>query len=265
MGAACRALDFPIVSGNVSLYNESKATGGGSAILPTPAIGGVGLLDDYSAMATIGVQGGGRGDLPGRLRAVGDAAPARGHLGQSLWLREIHGREEGDAPHVDLTLEKNSGEFVRELIAAGLVSAVHDVSDGGLAVTLAEMALASGLGADVVRPRRLHARRSGGSARTRAATSSPCPTSMPSSGRSPRARAMPTPPRPACAASARSAETRLFGVPLTQLAAAHESFFRDWMEAEPAELSPRTCSGARLRFDPALAQRLKPWPGTSPG
>ncbi len=74
----------------------------------------------------------------------------RGHLGQSLWLREIHGREEGDAPHVDLTLEKNSGEFVRELIAAGLVSAVHDVSDGGLAIALAEMALASGLGAETM-------------------------------------------------------------------------------------------------------------------
>ena len=74
----------------------------------------------------------------------------RGHLGQSLWLREIHGREEGDAPHVDLTLEKNSGEFVRELIAARLVSAVHDVSDGGLAVALAEMALASGLGAETM-------------------------------------------------------------------------------------------------------------------
>src|SRR5690606_10848624 len=74
---------------------------------------------------------------------------ARGHLGQSLWLREVHGREAGDAPHVDLTLEKDSGEFVRELIAAGLVSAVHDVSDGGLAVALAEMALAGGLGAEV--------------------------------------------------------------------------------------------------------------------
>jgi phosphoribosylformylglycinamidine synthase len=149
MGAACRALDFPIVSGNVSLYNVSKATGGGSAILPTPAIGGVGLLDDYGTMATIAFKAAGEA-----IYLIGSepwATPhhERGHLGQSLWLREIHGREEGDAPHVDLTLEKNSGEFVRELIAAGLVSAVHDVSDGGLAVALAEMALAGGVGAEV--------------------------------------------------------------------------------------------------------------------
>src|SRR5690606_15732537 len=73
----------------------------------------------------------------------------RGHLGQSLWLRELHGREDGDAPPVDLTHERYAGEFVRELIDAGLVSAVHDVSDGGMAVALAEMALAGGLGAEV--------------------------------------------------------------------------------------------------------------------
>jgi phosphoribosylformylglycinamidine synthase len=149
MGAACRALDFPIVSGNVSLYNESKATGGGSAILPTPAIGGVGILHDYRAMATIGFKA--EGEAIYLIGSEPWATPhhERGHLGQSLWLRAIHGREDGDAPQVDLTLEKNSGEFVRELIAAGLVSAVHDVSDGGLAVTLAEMALAGGLGAGV--------------------------------------------------------------------------------------------------------------------
>ena len=150
MGAACRALDFPIVSGNVSLYNESKATGGGSAILPTPAIGGVGLIDDYAKMMT----------MP--FKAVGEAIyliwpeewatpdPERSHIGKSLWLSEVHGRDEGRAPPVDLTLEKNAGEGVRELIGAGLVSAVHDVSDGGLAVALAEMAIASGLGAEVI-------------------------------------------------------------------------------------------------------------------
>ena len=151
MSVACQVLDYPIVSGNVSLYNESKATGGGSAILPTPAIGGVGLLDDYAKSATIAFKAEGE-----TIYLIGQepwATPnlARGHLGQSLWLREIHGREDGDAPPVDLTLEKNSGEFVRELIAAGLVSAVHDVSDGGMAVALAEMALAGGLGADVER------------------------------------------------------------------------------------------------------------------
>jgi phosphoribosylformylglycinamidine synthase len=149
MGQACRVLDFPIVSGNVSLYNESKATGGGSAILPTPAIGGVGLIDDYARMATMGFKAGGE-----TIYLIGSEPWATPHherclLGQSLWLREIHRREEGLPPYVDLTLEKHSGEFVRELIEAGLVSAVHDVSDGGLAVALAEMALASGFGAEV--------------------------------------------------------------------------------------------------------------------
>jgi phosphoribosylformylglycinamidine synthase len=149
MAAACQVLDYPIVSGNVSLYNESKATGGGSAILPTPAIGGVGLLADYGRMATIGFKAAGEAIYLMGQESWARPNPARGHLGQSLWLREIHGREDGDAPPVDLTLEKNSGEFIRELIEAGLVSAVHDVSDGGTAVALAEMALAGGFGADV--------------------------------------------------------------------------------------------------------------------
>ena len=149
MADACRVLDYPIVSGNVSLYNESKATGGGSAILPTPAIGGVGLLDDYGKTATIGFQAEGEAIYLMGQEPWATPRGSRGHLGQTLWLREIHGREDGDAPTVDLTLEKNSGEFVRELIEAGLVSAVHDVSDGGIAVALAEMALAGGFGAEI--------------------------------------------------------------------------------------------------------------------
>jgi len=141
MGDACRALDYPIVSGNVSLYNESKATGGGSAILPTPAIGGVGLMLDHEKMATIKFK------LPGEaIYVIGDTT---GHLGQSLWLREVHGREEGAPPPVDLEAERHHGEFVRELIADGRVTAVHDVSDGGLLVALTEMAMASGIGCDV--------------------------------------------------------------------------------------------------------------------
>jgi phosphoribosylformylglycinamidine synthase II len=139
MSEACRALDFPIVSGNVSLYNESKATGGGSAILPTPAIGGVGLLADWSKSATIAFKG--TGDV---IVLIGDR---RGHLGQSLWLREVHGREEGPPPPVDLEAERRNGEFVRAHIAKGALTAVHDVSDGGVAVTIAEMALAGNVGA----------------------------------------------------------------------------------------------------------------------
>ena len=139
MGDACRAFDFPIVSGNVSLYNESKATGGGSAILPTPAIGGIGLLADIDAMATVA------------FKNAGDAIWLVGgegtHLGQSIWLREIAGREAGDAPKVDLVVERANGDAVRALVVAGTVNAVHDISDGGLIVTIAEMALAGKIGA----------------------------------------------------------------------------------------------------------------------
>ncbi|MDQ2762010.1 MAG: AIR synthase-related protein, partial [Pseudomonadota bacterium] len=143
MSAACIALDFPIVSGNVSLYNESKATGGGSAILPTPAIGGVGLLADWSKSATIAFKG--TGDV---ILAVGTR---RGDLGQSLWLRECHGREEGPPPRVDLDHERKAGDLIREAITLGQLTAVHDVSDGGVAVTIAEMALAGGIGAMIDR------------------------------------------------------------------------------------------------------------------
>ncbi|HEY0112742.1 MAG TPA: phosphoribosylformylglycinamidine synthase subunit PurL [Allosphingosinicella sp.] len=141
MSEACRALDFPIVSGNVSLYNESKATGGGSAILPTPAIGGVGLLKDWRKSATIAFKAEGES-----IYLIGDTS---GHLGQSLWLRHVLGLEEGPPPPVDLAVEKANGLVVRSLVEAGLVSAVHDVSDGGLAVALAEMALAGDMGAAV--------------------------------------------------------------------------------------------------------------------
>ena len=149
MGRACRVLDFPIVSGNVSLYNESKATGGGSAILPTPAIGGVGLIDDYDKMMTMPFKAEGEAIYLIRAEHWATPDPERSHLGKSLWLSEIHGRDEGRTPPTDLTVEKNAGKIVLQLIADGLVSAVHDISDGGLAVALAEMAMAGGIGADV--------------------------------------------------------------------------------------------------------------------
>ncbi|MEA3009306.1 MAG: phosphoribosylformylglycinamidine synthase subunit PurL [Sphingomonadales bacterium] len=140
MAEACRALDFPIVSGNVSLYNETKSEdGAGSAILPTPAIGGVGLLTDWRK--SVGIAFKGSGDV---IVLIGTR---RGHLGQSLWLREIHGREDGPPPPVDLALERSAGEFVRAAIAGGAITACHDVADGGIAVALAEMALAGNVGA----------------------------------------------------------------------------------------------------------------------
>ena len=141
MGEACRALDYPIVSGNVSLYNESRATGGGSAILPTPAIGGVGLLEDWERTATIGFKNDGD-----HIFVVGKT---EGHLGQSLWLEHVQGLRAGPPPAVDLSAESNAGFYVRQWISLGLVNAVHDVSDGGLAIALAEMALAGGRGAIV--------------------------------------------------------------------------------------------------------------------
>ncbi|WP_203311450.1 phosphoribosylformylglycinamidine synthase subunit PurL [Sphingomonas beigongshangi] len=146
MSDACRALDFPIVSGNVSLYNESKATGGGSAILPTPAIGGVGLLADWQRNMTIAFKG--TGDV---ILAVGTRG---GHLGQSLYLRECHGIEGKDAgppPPVNLDAERRTGDLIRHGIEQGHLSAVHDVSDGGIAVTIAEMALAGDVGAMIDR------------------------------------------------------------------------------------------------------------------
>ena len=134
MAAACEALDFPVVSGNVSLYNETE----GRAILPTPAIGGLGVLDD--AALAIGLA------LPPWLDIVLIGATT-GWLGQSIWLREIAGREDGAPPPVDLAIEKANGDFVRTHILNGTIRACHDVSDGGVLVALAEMAMASGIGA----------------------------------------------------------------------------------------------------------------------
>ena len=140
MGEACRALDFPVVSGNVSLYNETN----GEAILPTPAIGGVGLLRDASKRVGLGFVADGDSVV-----LIGET---RGHLGQSLYLREIHGREDGPPPPVDLAAERRNGDCVRALIQDGLVNACHDLSDGGLVVGLVEMALAGDRGVELVLP-----------------------------------------------------------------------------------------------------------------
>ena len=140
IGEACRALDFPIVSGNVSLYNETN----GRAILPTPTIGGVGLIDDWSRMARAAFAA--RGEPILLLGAPGGWGT---HLGQSAYMRELFDRREGAPPPVDLAHERRVGDHVRGLIASGVVTAAHDLSDGGLAVALAEMAMASGIGADI--------------------------------------------------------------------------------------------------------------------
>ncbi len=137
IGEAARALDFPIVSGNVSLYNETM----GAGIPPTPAIGGVGLVADVAKAASLAFKREGEAVL-----LIGGAP---GWLGRSAYLATIVGREEGAPPPVDLAAERRNGEFVASLIHAGRVSAVHDLSDGGLAVALAEMAMAGGVGASI--------------------------------------------------------------------------------------------------------------------
>jgi phosphoribosylformylglycinamidine synthase len=139
MRAACLALDYPVVSGNVSLYNET----GSSAILPTPVIGGVGLIADLERAVDLALKQDGNA-----LILIGEADRARGgHLGASLYLREIEGREDGAPPPVDLAAERRNGDFVRAMIAAGHVAACHDIADGGLLVALAEMAMTGGHGA----------------------------------------------------------------------------------------------------------------------
>lgn len=132
---ACRTLDMPVVSGNVSLYNETE----GRAILPTPAIGAVGVLPDWQRAATIPFKAAGE-----EILLLGET---RGWLGRSLYQREILGMEDGAPPNVELHAERRHGEFVRNLIRAGRVTACHDVSDGGLLIAIAEMAVASGIGA----------------------------------------------------------------------------------------------------------------------
>ena len=140
MAEACRVLDFPVVSGNVSLYNETE----GRPILPTPTIGAVGVIDDIAT------------SVGSRLTKSGLAlvliGETRGWLGQSIYLRELEGREEGAPPPVDLAVERRNGDFVRGEIVARRIAACHDLSDGGLLVALAEMCVAGGTGATIKLP-----------------------------------------------------------------------------------------------------------------
>ena len=137
MAEACRVLDFPVVSGNVSLYNETDGVG----IPPTPVVGGIGLIEDVSKIATL--KGAQEGDM---LVVIGET---RGHMGASAYARVILGLDgrRPAAPRLSiLAIEKRNATFVRKLICSGMVNAVHDVSEGGLACAAAEMALASGIG-----------------------------------------------------------------------------------------------------------------------
>ena len=137
MAEACEALEFPVVSGNVSFYNETE----GRNIPPTPQVGGVGLIDDIAHMA--------RPALPGPDHSVILIGDSAGHLGQSLYARMILGEDRGAPPPVDLVAERDNGTFVRGLISTGRVTCCHDISDGGLYVAVAEMAITGDVGFDL--------------------------------------------------------------------------------------------------------------------
>lgn len=144
MGEACSALDFPVVSGNVSLYNETRNPDGSTtAILPTPAIGALGVLDDVNKAVGLGMQ------PEADVVLIGET---KGELGQTIWLREILGQEAGAPPPVDLAAEKRNGDFVRSAILDGTITACHDIADGGIMVAAAEMVMASGIGCELESP-----------------------------------------------------------------------------------------------------------------
>ena len=139
MAAACRALGVPVVSGNVSLYNESH----GVAVMPTPTIGVVGVLANVERHATMRWE---RGQV---ILLVGGMPPT---LGGSEYLAEVHGITGGSPPEIDLVVERGVQRVLHESIAAGLITAAHDCSEGGIAVALAEMAIVSGIGARIDAP-----------------------------------------------------------------------------------------------------------------
>ena len=187
--------------------------------MPTPAIGGVGVLEDVTKMATIGFKAEGE-----TLILIGHTA---GNIGQSLWLRECHGREAGAPPPVDLGVERRHGEFVRELIAADAVSAVHDCADGGALVAITEMALVSNIGVvvalpDVPNPAAIYFAED--QSRYCVATSDPDALLAKASAAGVFAVVIGKTGGDAVAGTG-------FDVSLTEIRAAHESFFKNWMEA----------------------------------
>jgi phosphoribosylformylglycinamidine synthase II len=137
---ACTALDIPVTGGNVSFYNES----GGKPVLPTPAIGMVGLLEDVRKAVTIGFKE--EGDF---VALLGDIGP---DLGCSEYLRIVHDVRAGAPPRLDLNKERALIELLADLAEAQLIQSAHDISEGGLAVALAEKAIAGGIGAMLTFP-----------------------------------------------------------------------------------------------------------------
>jgi phosphoribosylformylglycinamidine synthase len=211
MAEACRALDFPVVSGNVSLYNETN----GAAIPPTPTVGAVGLIADYARRADFSSMK--AGDA---LVLVGDTA---GELGASMYLREVLGREDGAPPSVDLGVERRNGDFVRSLILTGQTPVVHDLSDGGLIAAVAEMALASAMGVRVTASG-VGALFGEDQARYLLATADAAPVLA-------AAKAAGVPAAVIGKAGGESVSGPGFDVPLTELRAAHEGWMPAYMSA----------------------------------
>ena len=144
MGKACKVLDTPVVSGNVSLYNETD----GMAIQPCPVIGMIGIIDDWQQAVGTGLS-----ETDNALFVIGQTDKTTdGWLGCSVYAREISGREGGAPPSVDPELEGRHGTLVRRAIAEGLIDAAHDINDGGLMVAMAEMVMAGQCGAKITLP-----------------------------------------------------------------------------------------------------------------
>ncbi len=137
MKEACEALNYPVISGNVSLYNETN----GIAIYPTPTIGGVGLLKNINNMMTFNFK-----NTDNIIAVIGETS---GHLSQSALIYDVIGDKKGPPPQINLKEEKKNGFFVSNLIKSKLVTSVHDISHGGIIVTLAEMCMASNIGAKI--------------------------------------------------------------------------------------------------------------------
>ena len=142
MKEACEFLNFPVVSGNVSFYNETNS----KSIFPTPVIGGIGLFDNLNKIINM------------KTKKVGNliiiVGKTFGHLGQSSLMREIYSVNEGSPPEINLTNEKNNGQSILNLINLNLVTSCHDVSSGGILISLAEMSMASMLGLKILKPKK---------------------------------------------------------------------------------------------------------------
>ena len=138
---ACKYLDFPVVSGNVSFYNETQS----KAIPPTPTIGGVGLIKNLDYMMTINLK-----EIGSYILVVGKTL---GHLWQSEFFREVLKINDGPPPEINFFNEKNNGISIQTLISKKLLNSVHDISSGGILVALSEMCISGKIGAKIKVPR----------------------------------------------------------------------------------------------------------------